>query len=433
MLSAIFFFSIFSSVVWIFYAFLNISNGEINQFAVSTIIFVLPLFVLWAIFGYIYQYISASVFNKNMFSLFKQMKKNQEFSDVIARTLLEARNCLQDNLILSKFDVFIDDMNELLADIIKRSQLVSLEQLDNLWIKVKNGGKWTFGKVIIEVAQAQPNLSSKLLQKALSDPVLSGTILEFCSRYQSLVNALEKHDQARFFLNIIETGVYGKVFSILATPADSIRQNRDLSLTHKQMSNIDEQESDNSTILSDSFSHNENIDNEPTTNETPSFTSNKLSENARRLFVNTFRKKDNESKNVDTKTSEKDPLSLAFAKSFGSKEETHFSFETIEDHTDTESNFETPEESSMPDINLSVDDEIESIPSVITPELTEGFQNTQDKLASIKKEWEEAKKRDLTATQKETNEEGMPEPKINNDRDFSYPFGGWMDTENYDK
>lgn len=433
MLSAIFFFSIFSSVVWIFYAFLNISNGEINQFAISTIVFVLPLFVLWAIFGYIYQYISASVFNKNMFSLFKQMKKNQEFSDVIARTLLEARNCLQDNLILSKFDVFIDDMNELLADIIKRSHLASQEQLDNLWIKVKNGGKWTFGKVIIEVAQAQPNLSSKLLQKALSDPILSGTILEFCSRYQSLVNALEKHDQARFFLNIVETGVYGKVFSILATPADSIRQNRDLSLTHKQMSNIEEQGNDASTILPDSFSPNETIDTEPTTNTASSFSSNKLSENARRLFVNTFRKKDTESKNVDNQAPEKDPLSLAFAKSFGSKEDTHFSFETIEEHTDVEPNFNTAEESSMPDITLTIDEKVDNTPSIITPELTAGFQNTQDKLASIKKEWEEAKKRDLTATQKETDDEGMPEPKISNDRDFSYPFGGWMGAENYDK
>jgi hypothetical protein len=198
------------------------------------------------------------------------------------------------------------------------------------------------------------------------------------------------------------------------------------------MSNAEEQEDDTSTILPDSFSPNETVDVKPNTNKTTCLNSSKLSEIARRLFVNTFRKKDTESKNVDNQAPEKDPLSLAFAKSFGSKEDTHFSFETIEEHTDVEPDFNTAEESSMPDINLIVDDKVDSTPSIITPELTVGFQNTQDKLASIKKEWEEAKKRDLTATQKETDDEGMPEPKISNDRDFSYPFGGWMDTENYD-
>ena len=39
----------------------------------------------------------------------------------------------------------------------------------------------------------------------------------------------------RMFLNVVETGVLGKVFSLLAGPADSIRQNRELTLTHSQM------------------------------------------------------------------------------------------------------------------------------------------------------------------------------------------------------
>ena len=177
-----------------------------------------------------------------MYSLFKQIRKNQETNEVIARVLLEARNSLKDNVMLNKFDIFISDINELLAEIIVRGQLLSEEQTDKLWVKVKNGGHWTFGKTIIELSLSQPALMNQLLQKALSDAVLSGTILEFCSRYQSLVSALEKHDSERFFLNMVETGVLGKVFSLFANPADSIRQNRELTLAHKQMNDSKEKE-----------------------------------------------------------------------------------------------------------------------------------------------------------------------------------------------
>ena len=242
MLSAAFFFSVFASVIWFFYALGNLGGDGANAFAVTTAVVVLPVFILWAIFGYVYQYLSASVLNKNMYSLFKQMKKNQEYSDVIAKVMLEARQNLQDNIILSKFDVFVADMNELLSEIIARGGLGSSEQIDHLWVKVKNGGKWAFGKVIIELSQTQPNLPDRLLQKALHDVMLGGTILEFCSRYQTLTGSLEKHDRERLFLNVLETGVMGKVFSLLAAPADSIRQNRDLTLARAQMTEPEPQQ-----------------------------------------------------------------------------------------------------------------------------------------------------------------------------------------------
>ena len=284
MLSGSFFFSAFASLIWVFYVLSNHTNAGIDNFVITTAIIVLPIFILWAIFGYVYQYISASVLNKNMYSLFKQMKKNQDYSDLIAKVLLEASQELKDNIVLNKFDVFIADMNELLSDIILRSHLASAEQIDNLWVKVNNGGKWAFGKVIIELNLNQPNLPSRLLQKSLHDAVLGGTILEFCSRYQSLVSSLEKHDRDRIFLNIIETGVLGKVFSLLATPADSIRQNRDLTLTHKQMSDVIAKDDADFTPLNELSAIAPEVEEE----------NNGISETARRLFVNTFNRRKKE-------------------------------------------------------------------------------------------------------------------------------------------
>lgn len=449
MLSASFFFSVFASVVWIFYVLSNNSQGNVDGFVITTAVVVLPIFILWAVFGYIYQYISASVLNKNMYSLFKQMKKNQDYSDLMAKVLLEAGDSIKDNIVLSKFDIFISDMNELLADIIARSGLAGPVQVDDLWIKVKNGGKWAFGKAVVEVAQSQPNLPNRLLQKALSDAVLGGTILEFCSRYQSLTAALEKHDKERLFLNMLESGVFGKVFSLLAAPADSIRQNRDLTLARRQMEEVKENARDVS---------------EPVRPLPASLVSDKeeekevaLSESARRLFINTFTRKKPEPE-VEKQEDDKDPLSLAFAKSFGAvkEEEPHFepSFEEEEPVIEPEEDnddipfieepvieeepvvSEEKEEDisfSMPEIVLKKEDDEPQF-SVVKPEMETAFSSVGSRVHEIRREWESAKQRDMElSAQAKPEEDGMPEPKIDNDSEFSYPFGGWMNADNYDK
>lgn len=463
MLSAAFLVSVFASVVWIFYALANSANGSVDSFVVTTAVVVLPIFILWAIFGYIYQYISVAVLNKNMYSLFKQMKKNQDYSDLIAKVLLDAGEDLKDNILLSKVDVFIADMNELLSDIIKRNELATPEQIDNLWLKVKNGGKWALGKVIVEQYQNQPNLPNRLLQKALHDAMLGGTILEFCSRYQNFVSALEKHDKERLFLNIIETGVLGKVFSILAAPADSIRQNRDLTLARKQISeeqDIEEQKEETKNTFINK-------------QETQQRTTSDLSESARRLFINTFTRKKTEIKETELTSKEqnepKDPLSLAFAKSFGSEDEpekeeprleSSLSFlapekeeqqsvfeketETIEEteepapEPESEAEAEKEPELTVPEIIIKEEEEpvtglkFEEAASIIHADLEGGFTKATASLSDMKQEWEEAKQRDLKAQKEvESTDEGMPEPKISNDGDYSYPFGGWMNADNY--
>ena len=439
MLSVAFFISIFSSVVWVFYAIAHNTNGELNHFAITAALIVLPIFILWVIFGYIYQYISASVLNKNMYSLFKQIRKNQETSEAVARVLLESRDTLKDNLFLSKFDIFIADINELLAEILVRGKLLSEEQVDKLWVKVKNGGNWTFGKAIIELSLAQQNLNNQLLQKALSDGVLGGTILEFCSHYQSLISTLEKHDKERVFLNMVETGVLGKVFSLFANPADSIRQNRDLTLAHQQMNDLEEKEE--ILPLPETYrptgKYEEDIPEKSSRTDT-------LSESAKRLFINTFKRKEAPNDQISVNEIEpKDPLSLAFAKSFGhnqedqqEKEAPHFepSFTSpLENDTlvlsdEIRVSENVSQEETMPDIHIT--NETQEPPLVVSPDITAGFSSVQEKLADMKKGWEDAKEKDISI-QKGTTDGGMPEPKVSNDSNFSYPFGGWMNADNY--
>ena len=445
MLSAAFFVSVFSSIIWLFYSISNMSGENMESFSLSVAVVALPILILWVVFGYIYQYFSTSVLNKNMYSLFKQMRKNQEYADAMIKVLLESHDSYKNGIILNKFDMFIADMNELLSEIIERGNLSTSEQIDSLWVKVKNGGKWALGKVLIDVYQNQPNLPKILLEKSLKDVILGGTILEFCSRYQNLINMLEKHDQERIFLNVIETGVFGKVFSLLAGPADSIRQNRDLSLAHKQMAEDTPQENEG---FSDVDEAEKEVDTEKSNivfipQKEPE--KKPLSENARQMFLNTFTRKKTENVKEDVQENA-DPLSMAFAKSFGNPSEDismprepHFSedIEEPSEHVETENE---PKENEEEEVSIipeekPLQDIFAPTPSVVTSELESGFQQTQNQLADLKKEWEEAKQRDLSAQQEPVfqKEEGMPEPKISNDEDFSYPFGEWMNAENYHK
>ena len=218
MLALAFFISVFSTLTWLIFsaAYINDHLGGvafgalgITDISVYLALILLPILVLWMVFGFINQYLGSRTLSNNMFSLFKQMKKNQDYTDLIARIMLEAEQEIKDGFILGKFDLFIADMNELIADLLLRCNIASAEQIERLWTKVQNGGKWAFGKVLIEVNQNQPNFQMRVFEKSQRDNVIAGTVLEWCARYLSLTALLEKHDKERVFIAIIETGVFG--------------------------------------------------------------------------------------------------------------------------------------------------------------------------------------------------------------------------------
>ena len=139
MLALAFFASVFSTFLWLIYMFMylkdklgGMSFGSLGLSDISLYIalLVLPVLVLWMIFGYVTQYLNFHRLNDNMYSLFKQMKKNLEYTDLIARIMLEAEQNGKDGFILNKFDLFITDMNELLAEIIQRGALAAPEQIE---------------------------------------------------------------------------------------------------------------------------------------------------------------------------------------------------------------------------------------------------------------------------------------------------------------
>lgn len=410
MLTVTLFGAIFSSVIWLVYAFRFVSSSlsgmsffdaGILNVLLYTLFVCLPVFLLWAVFGFISQYIHNRTVGRQMFKLFSQMKKNQDYSDLLARIMLETEQNIKNSFVLSRFDLLIADMNELLSEFILRERLASMEQIEQLWTKVQNGGKWSFGKVVIENYNRQPAFQKKVFESAAGDNLLAGTIMEFCARYQTLLTLLEKHDKEKVFLNIVETGVLGKVFAVLAPVADELRRSREAfsgfasakpATLHEEL----KQKQPSSSVLQV---------NTPFTDETP-----KTAESKKSLIS---RLMPGRKASPDEVVQQKDAFSLALERSFGEDNSEDTAPDTV-----SEPVFEisSPVGDDVPSLSGGIEEELVVNEEVLIKEKTPPVSDTQKTLDSLKKEWQEID----TKTDK-------------TDDDLTYPFGGWTDAGNYQK
>lgn len=232
MLFFAFFSAVFSSASWLIYAVMFVRSRldgaalfEQDPQTMLTLVtvVVLPILAVWMIFGYFNQFLINRVMNIKQSQLLTQLQKNQDYTDLVVRVMLDAEHEIKDGFVLNKFDVFITDMNETLGEIIQRCNIASSAQLDQLWQRVRRGEKWTLGKAILDASKNQNTFDAWVREKANRDKVFRGSLLEFCSRYQNLLQMLEKHDRDKIFLRMIETGVFGKVYSIIAPLSDGIK------------------------------------------------------------------------------------------------------------------------------------------------------------------------------------------------------------------
>ena len=384
MLATALFGAVFSSIIWGVYSYrfilsslsgMSLFDAGILNVTLYTVFMCLPIFIIWSVFGFISQYMNNRLLGRQMFRLFSQMKKNQEYSDLLARIMLETEQNIKNSFILNRFDLLVGDMNELLSELLQRERMASSEQIEHLWVKVQNGGKWSFGKVLIENYNRQPSFQKKIFADASSDTLLAGTIMEFCARYQTLLALLEKHDKERVFLNIVETGIFGKVFAVLAPVSDEIRRTRESFVSHP--SDFSKKDDEREAVTRQYFA-----------------TETKTSKSFLDKILPVKKK-------MDDTASKKDAFSLALERSFKDDEP------LSEDYNKTTSFDVDESEDGMPEINILPQSGFEE--PVVT--------NTQETLNNLKKEWQEI------------------EPHISapSDEDLAYPFSGWTDAEKYQK
>lgn len=437
MLVFVFFAAVFSSLSWLIYGVMFVNSRlaaerlweqSPENMLIYLAVVCLPVLVIWMVFGLLNQFVFNREMNLKQNELLKQLQKNQDYTDLVVRVMLDAEHEIKDGFVINKFDTFIADMNESLSEIIQRCNIASSAQLEQLWQRVKRGEKWALGKAVIDASKNQRTFEAWVREKVGRDKVFRGTLLEFCSRYQNLVQLLEKHDRDRIFLQIIETGVFGKVYSVIAPLSEGISEVRvaeadrisaspasakDYASALK-MATMQEPEAGNNIV---------NVDNGDDYEAEP--------EIAHQSFfsrLNPFRRKYEE----DTGTGhEQDPFFQALHNSFQSDGEA----------------------SAVPESEPSVSPVAAEPKFEVTPEKNEpvfgSLRNTLDSLRSTNgtlensafpepqftavPEMPEKTAENFSALSKNEKDKtsGSSEKTAESSEDMAYPFGGWTNEENY--
>lgn len=232
MLTISFFIAAFSSIVWFIYSFNYtnflsiISSGNAEQLYQSIIIVFFPVAVIWAICLSIKSTRSEHLTNRFILRILDRLDKNAENLNALNYSLIAAEKEIKNTFVLNEFNILISDINETLADIIKRSNSVSSAQMEHLWTRTSGGERWLIAKTFIETFNFQAGFANHLLTKAQKDNLLKGSILEFHSHFKSLRQLLNTHDTQKMFFNMIEYGAMGKVFSLITPIAQELTTNK---------------------------------------------------------------------------------------------------------------------------------------------------------------------------------------------------------------
>ncbi|MBP1532257.1 MAG: hypothetical protein ILA52_02000, partial [Alphaproteobacteria bacterium] len=323
----------------------------------------------------------------------------------------------------NKFDIFINDMNEALSEVIQRCNIASSAQLEQLWQRVRRGEKWTLGKAILDASKNQSTFDAWVKERVSRDKVFRGSLLEFCSRYQNLLLLLEKHDRDRIFIKMIESGVFGKVYSIIAPLSEGIQEFAASSNERIVSSAAKENENDYTSVLKlatmnepkveETIINVDKNDNEELLSKEDLYSAPKPSFFSK---LNPFAK----SKDSYVEDDENDPFFQALHNSFQGRSE--------------------PEMSAGNDLKIeepmlkSYGEPVSTIPEVEKSEPTlqnvSGFSNLQNTLHTLRATNE--------ATEKYEQPSGLSAVKseqktVEDDEDLVYPFGGWTDEEHYNK
>ena len=180
---------------------------------VCMVIVVLPILTIWAIFGFINSYISHRSTDKNFKYMFEQIRRNQDYSDLLARAMIEGENRIKSGFALNKLDMYFSELNEAIADILANGGIPQ-EQIINAWANISKGEKSALGKLLINKKNHDAIFNNFLLSKNNFDK--KGSLITYCEIYQSLRSLMEKYDRDNTVRDLIEEGIFGKVFAVIS-------------------------------------------------------------------------------------------------------------------------------------------------------------------------------------------------------------------------
>lgn len=233
MLNVYFYIATGLSFLWAMYSFTFINgsvfisgNANIGAIYSAIMVFLLPIIAIWGFVALLKMLLTERNNKEYVAFLMEQVRKSNEATTTLQQTLLNMEKNINSSFVLQEFNMLVADINEVLSDIIKRSNSVSSAQLEHLWSRTAGGERWLMAKTFIEINNYQSNFVQNILDKAMKNVLLKGSILEFYHCYQNLSKLMKYFDKDRLFSDTIEFGALGKVYSILTPVFENICSNK---------------------------------------------------------------------------------------------------------------------------------------------------------------------------------------------------------------
>ena len=111
-----FFLAFFTSCSWLIYAVMFAQSkleteglwAQSPEMMLTLLaVVVLPILTIWMIFGYVNQYINNKQMNRKQAELLTQLQKNQDYTDLVVRVMLDAEHEIKDGFVAKLFSAAI--------------------------------------------------------------------------------------------------------------------------------------------------------------------------------------------------------------------------------------------------------------------------------------------------------------------------------------
>ncbi|MBR4127098.1 MAG: hypothetical protein IKR09_05960 [Alphaproteobacteria bacterium] len=214
--------SVTSSLLWLggvlFYIYAKIGFPQLLGLPVPDVallasIAFLPVIFLWMAVGLIYNAMTLRKHGNTVNLLLAQTRRSADHAEVMVRTLMETQVQTRSALVLHNADLFINELNDLLSDIVVRLGLIQPAHTEIVWQRVGDGNRWAFCKVLLQNAENSPKFKDDLQNQLKRDEILSNALRTFCYRFEQMFTMLERHDFEHYLTKIFEEGSLGRVYS----------------------------------------------------------------------------------------------------------------------------------------------------------------------------------------------------------------------------
>ena len=186
MLTFSFFTAVFLTISWLMYIGTYIVSRlggvspaalGLTDLAVYTALAVVPLFVIWMTWNGFYRFRHEKNLQKQFKNIEAQFKQNQEFFEIVARMLWQGQQNRQNHFVLERTELFVSELNGLLADMLQRYNFISDSEAAKLWSTAEKGNKWGFAKALISLQNGSVDFENRLYRAAVRENLLRGSLL----------------------------------------------------------------------------------------------------------------------------------------------------------------------------------------------------------------------------------------------------------------